>query len=110
MPRLPLCEMSPTGPVSVTELARNSSAPASVTPMQFGPSNRAPAARTFATIRAWRSRPASPSSPKPAVIATSIRLPAASASSTAASNEASGTARTTSSGGTGRSAREGYTR
>ena len=31
------------GPVSAAELATNSSAPASETPMQFGPSKRAPA-------------------------------------------------------------------
>src|SRR6266542_2961055 len=39
-----------------------------ITPMQFGPTMRMPAARTFSRMRSSASRPAAPVSPKPAVI------------------------------------------
>ena len=98
--------MSPAGTSTV---ARSSPESVATSPRQFGPTSRAPAARTRSTSARSRRRPASPVSPSPAVITTSARAPAASASSAAASSPAGGTASTTRSGGSGRSAVETWT-
>ena len=63
----------------------------STTPRQFGPTSTAPAARAIAQRLLLRpgARPA-PSSERPAVITTSARAPAATASRTAATKPADG--------------------
>ena len=70
-------------------------------PMQLGPIIRTPAARIFATSSAWSALPASPHSPKPALITTSALTPFAMHSSATASTCAAGTTMTARSTGPG---------
>jgi hypothetical protein len=70
-------------------------------PRQFGPSSRAPCARTSASSCSCRSRPSSPVSAKPDEITQIARTPSASASSAASSTRGPGTQITASSTGSG---------
>ena len=105
--RLPLWEIRPIGPCGRSFETSSSSAPASNTPRQLGPSSTTPASRARAASARSRAPPASPSA-SPAVITTSARTPAPIASSTAASSAAGGTASTASAGGAGSSPSERY--
>ena len=59
-------------------------------PRQFGPSSRAPCARTSASSCSCRSRPSAPVSANPEEITQSARTPFASASSAASSTRGPG--------------------
>ena len=101
--RLPLWEMKPIAPRGRSSETSSSSAPASKTPRQLGPSRRAPPARAIAATAASRAPPASPSRSLPE-IATIARAPAATASATPCSSAAAGTERTARSIASGSSA------
>src|ERR1039458_1312520 len=76
--------------------------------MQFGPTIRAPAARTVATSSDWRPTPASPTSPKPAETTSNPRAPAATDCLTAESAEDAGSAMTARSTGRPMDSIDGY--
>ena len=104
-PRPPDWETSASGPGTwplSSHAASNDSWPLH-TPMQFGPSSTAPAARTRAATRDSTARPSSPASAKPIVMPMNARTPRARPSSTTCSKAPAGTTSTARSTGSSRS-------
>jgi hypothetical protein len=77
-------------------------------PRQFGPTRRAPWARTLASSSSWRRVPSIPVSAKPAEMTQRARVPLRSAASASSSTESAGTQKTARSTGPGTSAIDGY--
>ncbi len=106
-PRAPDWLTKPTVPgrAGVGAKVALSRTPASVliTPMQFGPTIRTPAARTVSHSRRSSAAPSSPVSAKPAVMVTIPRTPAARHSSTTGCTRSRGTMTTARSIGSGTS-------
>ena len=111
-PRAPLCDEKPIEPGAALRAAKVAFrlGAADARPRQFGPMSRAPCARTAASSCSWRSRPACPTSAKPAEMTTSARTPARSASSAAGTTASAATAITARSTVSGISATDVYAR
>ena len=77
------------------------------TPRQLGPTSRIPWVRASTDSSRWRVFPCGPSSPKPELITTAARTPAAAASSSADAVDSAGTAITARSTGWGTSPNDG---
>ena len=76
-PSAPLCDEKPIRPAGrrAARRSRSGRRAAEAMPRQFGPTSRAPCARTSASSCSWRSRPSAPVSAKPAEITQSARTP-----------------------------------
>ncbi len=91
-PSAPLCEenaIRPAGSARGANVALRPSAGTAM-PRQFGPTRRAPCARTSASSRSWRSTPSEPISAKPAEMTQSAETPSRSTCSAASSTSAPG--------------------
>ena len=93
-PSAPLCDekpMRPSGSARGANVALRPR-PGTAMPRQFGPTSRAPCARTSASSCSCRSRPSAPVSAKPAEITHSARTPCRSAAAAAAEHLLAGEA------------------
>ena len=92
----PLCDSSATGPAARGRPGMEQTGTRSTklaNPRWLGPSRTMPSASACATSSAWAARPSSPASPYPDESTAALRMPAAAASSRAASIPACGTIR-----------------
>ena len=111
-PSAPLCEENPMFPGTGDREANVAFSRTAVDeiPRQFGPSNRAPCARTRARRSRWRSSPSEPTSANPAEITQIARMPTSSADRTASRTASAGTHTTARSTSSGTSPMEPYPR
>ena len=105
---LPLCEIRAIGPGGTSQPIALTRPEPLKSPAQLGPTSRAPLARATATSSCSTRLPSAPVSPKPAVMTTMPRTPAATQSETAPGTSSGRTSTMASSTGPGTSRSDGY--